>query len=194
MLAYIFLIFLRSLRNNVRNANCRTFLKLKLNYDRQPQSCWHPSGTRDQFFSLLEISFRQLTSLTRGRVCNLLLLLVLTRQRSPAGLKTIFYCLNSWDPPNLEGQVPVFISPRNRVAQLCPRALCSLSVASYDSQGLRWRYSNPPPHGNFLVTCNVYKAQTRGNLLITDKCLWVPAARWQHHSHRLLRSEIYVTA
>jgi hypothetical protein len=25
--------------------------------------------------------------------------------------------------------------------------LCSLSVASYDSQGLRWRYSNPPPHG-----------------------------------------------
>jgi hypothetical protein len=25
--------------------------------------------------------------------------------------------------------------------------LYSLSVASYDSQGLRWRYSNPPPHG-----------------------------------------------
>jgi hypothetical protein len=25
--------------------------------------------------------------------------------------------------PNLEGQVPVFISPRNRVAQLYPRAL-----------------------------------------------------------------------
>jgi hypothetical protein len=25
--------------------------------------------------------------------------------------------------------------------------LCSLSVASYDSQGLRWKYSNPPPHG-----------------------------------------------
>jgi hypothetical protein len=24
--------------------------------------------------------------------------------------------------------------------------LCSLSVASYDSQGLRWRYSNSPPH------------------------------------------------
>jgi hypothetical protein len=26
--------------------------------------------------------------------------------------------------------------------------LGSLSVASYDSQGLRWRYSNPPPHGD----------------------------------------------
>jgi hypothetical protein len=25
--------------------------------------------------------------------------------------------------------------------------LCSLFVAPYDSQGLRWRYSNPPPHG-----------------------------------------------
>jgi hypothetical protein len=43
-----------------------------------------PSGTRDQFFFLLGILFRQLRvcysvvpSLTRGRVCNLLLLLVL---------------------------------------------------------------------------------------------------------------------
>jgi hypothetical protein len=25
--------------------------------------------------------------------------------------------------------------------------LCSLFVASYDSQGLRWKYSNPPPYG-----------------------------------------------
>jgi hypothetical protein len=25
--------------------------------------------------------------------------------------------------------------------------LCSLFVASYDSQGLQWKYSNPPPHG-----------------------------------------------
>jgi hypothetical protein len=32
------------------------------------------------------------------------------------------YCL-IWDSPNLEGQVPVFISPRNRVAQLYPSAL-----------------------------------------------------------------------
>jgi hypothetical protein len=39
------------------------------------------------------------------------------------------------DSPNLEGQVPVFISPRNRVAQLYPQALGSLLVASYDSQG-----------------------------------------------------------
>jgi hypothetical protein len=42
---------------------------------------------------------------------------------SPTGLMSIVYCLYFWDSPNLEGQVPVFISPRNRVAQLYPRAL-----------------------------------------------------------------------
>jgi hypothetical protein len=43
-----------------------------------------PSGTRENFFFLLEILFRKLRvcyfvapSLTRGRVCNLLLLMVL---------------------------------------------------------------------------------------------------------------------
>jgi hypothetical protein len=117
-----------------------------------------PSGTRDQFFFRHEISGRQLRlwyfvapSLTRLRVCNLLLncFWALPEQsllsRSPAELTAIFYCL-IWESPNLEGQVPVFISPRNSVAQLYPRALDSLSVTSYDSRGLRWKYSNPPPH------------------------------------------------
>jgi hypothetical protein len=53
--------------------------------------------------------------------------------RRPSDLAGIFYYL-SWDSPNLEGQVPVFISPRNRVPQLYPWALGSLYVASYDSQ------------------------------------------------------------
>jgi hypothetical protein len=46
----------------------------------------HPSGNRDQFFLLLEIFLKKLwvcyfvaPSLTRERVCNLLLLLVLAR-------------------------------------------------------------------------------------------------------------------
>jgi hypothetical protein len=103
-----------------------------------------PSGTRDQFFFVLEISFRQLRvcyfvvpSLTRGRVCNLLYncFWVLSEQSlfgwSSAELTAIFYCL-IWDSPSLEGQVAVFISPRNRVAQLYPWALGSLFVASYD--------------------------------------------------------------
>jgi hypothetical protein len=65
---------------------------------------------------------------------------------SPAGLKTIPYCSNFLDSSNLEGQVPVYISPRYRMAQLYPRALGSLFVASHDSQ--RWKYSNPPAHGD----------------------------------------------
>jgi hypothetical protein len=105
-----------------------------------------PSGTRDRFFFLLEISFRQLRvcyfvapSLTRSRVCNLLyncswaLPEQLLLGRSPAELTAIFYC-HIWDSSNLEGLVPVFISSRNRVDQLHPRALGSLFVASYDSQ------------------------------------------------------------
>jgi hypothetical protein len=55
--------------------------KSKTHYDRQ--SVRRPSGTRDHFFFLLEILFRQLQvryfvapSLTRGQVCNLLLLVL----------------------------------------------------------------------------------------------------------------------
>jgi hypothetical protein len=57
---------------------------------------------------------------------------------------TTSYCL-IWHSPNLEGQVPIFIFPRNRVAQLPPgtvfpfRRLLRLV-------GLRRRYFNPPPH------------------------------------------------
>jgi hypothetical protein len=39
------------------------------------------------------------------------------------------------DSPNLEGQVSVFISSRNRIARLYPQALGSIFVTSYDSQG-----------------------------------------------------------
>jgi hypothetical protein len=39
------------------------------------------------------------------------------------------------DSHNLEGQVPLFISPRSTVAQLYPQALGYLFVPSYDSQG-----------------------------------------------------------
>jgi hypothetical protein len=107
----------------------------------------HPSGALDQFFFLLEIFFRQLRvcyfvapSRQRGRVCKLLLLLaptsaVLLGSQSRRTPQDKIYCLNSWNSPNLKGQVPTLIAPRNRVAKLYPRALGSLYVASYDSQG-----------------------------------------------------------
>jgi hypothetical protein len=79
------------------------------------------------------------SSLMRGRVRSLHLLLVLAsavilksdtrRTRDQILLPEIR------DSPNLEGQVPVLISPGNRVAQLYHQALGSLFVASYDSQG-----------------------------------------------------------
>jgi hypothetical protein len=56
--------------------------------------------------------------------------------RSRAEPVTILYCL-IWDSPNLEGQVLVFISLRNRVVQLYSSFL--------RLTGLRWRYCNPPP-------------------------------------------------
>jgi hypothetical protein len=81
-----------------------------------------PSGTCNQFFFLLEISFRQLRvcnfvapSLTRGRVCKLLYncFWALPERSllcwSPAELWALFYCL-IWDSTNLESQVPIFRS------------------------------------------------------------------------------------
>jgi hypothetical protein len=78
-------------------------------------------------------------SVTREQVCCLQLLLFLA--------STVILRSESWgtrdhillsqirDSTNLKVQVPLFISPRNRVAQLYPQALGSLFVASYDSQG-----------------------------------------------------------
>jgi hypothetical protein len=66
----------------------------------------------------------------RGRVCRLQLLLVLASAvilgPESRGIHDHILLSQIRDLPNLEGQVPVFISPRNRVAQLYPQALCSL--------------------------------------------------------------------
>jgi hypothetical protein len=79
------------------------------------------------------------SSLMRGWVCRLQLLLVLASAvilRSESRWTHDHILLSQiQDSPNTEGQVPVFISPRNRVARLYPQALGSLFVASYDSQG-----------------------------------------------------------
>jgi hypothetical protein len=73
-------------------------------------------------------------SLTRGRVCNLLLLLVLA-SAVPRDSRPYFIVLILQTPPTWRAKSLYLYPPRNRVAQLYPRALGSLSVASYDSQG-----------------------------------------------------------
>jgi hypothetical protein len=60
----------------------------------------------------------------KGRVCSLQLLLglasvVFLGSESRVSSNHIFTVSN--DSPNLEGQIPAFISPRNGVAQLYPQ-------------------------------------------------------------------------
>jgi hypothetical protein len=98
-----------------------------------------PSGAYDQIF----IAVRQLPvcrcgalSLTRGWVCSLQLLLALASavilRSESRGTHDHILLSQIRDSLNPEGQVPVFISPRNRMAQLYPQALGPLFVASYD--------------------------------------------------------------
>jgi hypothetical protein len=95
----------------------------------------------------LQICWCGALSLTRERVCCLQLLLVLASALilGPESRGTRDYILlsQSLDSSNLVGQVPVFISPRNRVAQLYPQVSGSLFVASYDSQGYGWSIRIP---------------------------------------------------
>jgi hypothetical protein len=113
------------------------------------------SGTRDQIFYLLEISFRQLPlsyfvapSLTRGRVCNLLVQLLLglgrgvtlgSKSRSSHGHILLSHL--TW-----KARFPYLYPPGIGWSSYTPGTgfpFCRhLRLA-----GLRWRYSNLPPHG-----------------------------------------------
>jgi hypothetical protein len=79
------------------------------------------------------------SSLTRGWVCHLQLLLVLAStvilRSESRGTHDHILLSHFRNPLNLEGQVPLFTPARNRFAQLYPQSLGSLFVASYDSQG-----------------------------------------------------------
>jgi hypothetical protein len=100
----------------------------------------HPSGTQDYIFVTASCGFVDVgaPSLTRERICRLQLLLILASAvilgSEFCGTRDRILLFQIRDYPNLEGQVSVFISPRNRVTQLYPQALGSLFVASYDSQ------------------------------------------------------------
>jgi hypothetical protein len=74
------------------------------------------------------------SSLTRGRVCRLQLLLVFASaiilgSESHEDHDHILLS-QTRNSPNLEGEVLIFISPRNRVTQLHPQALGYIFVAS----------------------------------------------------------------
>jgi hypothetical protein len=92
------------------------------------------------------------SSLMIGWVCRVLLGLasaVILRSES-RGTHDHILLSQIRDSPNLEGQVPVFISPRSRVSLLYPQALGSLFVASYDSQGYGGGI-RPRPHTGWAI-------------------------------------------
>jgi hypothetical protein len=102
----------------------------------------HTSWVRDQISITvreLQVCWCRAPSLTKGWVCHLQLLLVLTNAviLGSESRETHDHILlsQSRDSPNLDGQVLVVTSDRNRVAQLYHQALGSLFVAFYDSQG-----------------------------------------------------------
>jgi hypothetical protein len=62
------------------------------------------------------------------------------------------------------GQIPVFISLRNRLAQLYSQALDSLFHRLLLFAGLRWRYWNPSSHGRLTLTVDS-KSESKSKLL-----------------------------
>jgi hypothetical protein len=101
----------------------------------------------------------------RERVCRLQLLLALASAviLGPKSRGTHDHILLSQirDSPNVEGQVLVFIFPRNRVAQLYSQALGPLSVTSYDSQGYGGGIQNRLHTGMVLASAAVLAIQPR---------------------------------
>jgi hypothetical protein len=88
-------------------------------------------------------------SLTRGRVCHLQLLLVLAVILGSESHGTHGHILLSQirDCPNLEGKVPVFTSRQEQGDPVIPQGTGFTFRRLLRLVGLRWRYSNPPPHG-----------------------------------------------
>jgi hypothetical protein len=81
------------------------------------------------------------------------------------------------DSPNLEGQVPVFISPRNRVARLYPQALGSLFVSSDERMGLSFTIAAGPrqhSHSQVWVPRNSLAHFTVSDLRLPQPGGYVP--------------------
>jgi hypothetical protein len=118
-----------------------------------------PSETSDKFFFLLEISFRQLwlcyfvePSLTKGRVSNLLVQLLLGLARavtleSKSRRSHGHILLSQLRLPQPGGPGSRIYISQEQGSPVIPPGTGFPFVASYDSQGLRWRYSNSLPQG-----------------------------------------------
>jgi hypothetical protein len=121
-----------------------------------------PSGTFDQFFFLLEIPFRHLRacyfvtpSLTRGWVCNLLVQLLLGLARAVTlGSKSRrthdHILLSHLRLPQPGGPGPCIYIPQEQGGPVIPPGTVFPFCRLLRLAGMRWRYSNPPPHGVYM--------------------------------------------
>jgi hypothetical protein len=114
----------------------------------------HPTWAKDQIFISQTVAGLLMWGALSDKKTGLSLTVVADpRQRSHSRIRFPrdlwpYFTVSDSRAPNLEGQVPIFVSPRNRVTRLYPhpdtgfpfRRLLRLA-------GLRWRYSNPTPHG-----------------------------------------------
>jgi hypothetical protein len=71
---------------------------------------------------------------------------------SPAGLMTIFYCLRFETPPTCRARSPYLYPPGTGWPGYTPRHWFSF-YRLLRLAGLRWRYSNLPPHGSSGWEC-----------------------------------------
>jgi hypothetical protein len=81
---------------------------------------------------------------------------------SPEGLITIFYCLNFWGFLNLEGQVLVFISPKNKVAQLYPQVQVQVILQPMMSQSVLVLGPHLGHMTRFLILSDIYGRHVMG--------------------------------
>jgi hypothetical protein len=117
-------------------------------------SSWHraPCESRpDFFFQLNTCSYIPYVTSSDERMGLLFTIAAGPRQRIHSQVRVPQHSwphFTLWDSklPQPGAQVPVFISPRNRVAQLYPQALGSLFDPFYDAQGYDGGNWNPPPH------------------------------------------------
>jgi hypothetical protein len=112
----------------------------------------------DQFFFLLEIFLRQLRicysmapSLTRGRVCNRLLLLGLASAvllgPESRGTEDHISLSQFFNLPQPEGPGPRIYIPQEQGGPVIPPGTGLPFRLLLRLAWLRWKYCNPPPHG-----------------------------------------------
>jgi hypothetical protein len=137
----------------------------------------HPSVAYDQIF----ITLRQLRvcccdalSLTREGVCHLQLLLVLASAvilgSESRGPRDHILLSHIGDSPNLEGQVPVFISPRHCVQFSSPSTTRRATVEVFEP------------------------ASTRGSELVNLIVFEITPRRGPHRKHRSVAARVFVSA